>query len=63
MTRTVVVDVDECVGCEACVEVCPGMFVMGVCDLAQVQNPEGAGESEVEAAMELCPTNCIHWED
>ncbi|HAS89347.1 MAG TPA: ferredoxin [Desulfovibrio sp.] len=63
MTRTVVVDVDECVGCEACVEVCPGMFVMGACDLAQVQNPEGADESEIKEAMELCPTNCIQWEE
>ncbi len=63
MSRTVVVDVDECVGCEACVEVCPGLFVMGPGEIAQVSNPEGADEEQICEAMDLCPVNCITWED
>ncbi|WP_320005842.1 ferredoxin [Maridesulfovibrio sp.] len=63
MTRTVVVDVDECVGCEACVEECPDVFSMGPGDLALVHNPEGADDECIESAMELCPVNCIHWEE
>lgn len=63
MSRTVVIDVDTCIGCEACVEECPEVFSMGPGDLAQVHNPEGAGEAEIESAMELCPVNCITWED
>ncbi len=63
MARHVEIDVDECVGCEACVEVCPGVFAMGPGDIAQVINPEGGTEEEINEAIEICPANCISWED
>jgi len=63
MSRLVTVDIDVCIGCEACVEACPEVFSMGPGNLAQVYNPEGAPEGKIEEAMEMCPVNCILWED
>ncbi|SMF20635.1 ferredoxin [Desulfovibrio gilichinskyi] len=63
MSRLVTVDIDVCIGCEACVETCPEVFSMGPGDLAQVYNPDGASEDKIEEAMDTCPVNCILWED
>ncbi|OEU66757.1 MAG: ferredoxin [Desulfovibrio sp. S3730MH75] len=63
MSRAVTIDMDACIGCEACVEECPEVFSMGPGDLAQVYNPEGADEAKIEEAMDMCPVNCIIWED
>ncbi|ACS80902.1 MULTISPECIES: ferredoxin [Maridesulfovibrio] len=63
MGRTVAIDIDACIGCEACVEECPDVFAMGPGDLAQVTNPDGADEECIESAMDMCPVNCIIWED
>lgn len=63
MSRLVTVDIDTCIGCEACVEACPEVFSMGPGGLAQVFNPDGASEEKIEEAMDMCPVNCILWED
>ena len=63
MDRIVIVDIDVCIGCEACVEACPDVFSMGPGSLAQVYNPDGSDELMIEEVMELCPVNCILWEN
>lgn len=63
MGRSVAIDIDACIGCEACVEEAPEVFAMGPGDLAQVINPEGGDEKQIESAMDMCPANCIYWEE
>lgn len=63
MSRTVAIDMDACIGCEACVDECPEVFSMGPGDLALVYNPEGGNDEKIESAMDLCPVNCIYWEE
>lgn len=54
------IDIDECTACGACVEECPGVFRLVEGRYAQVVNPDGASESEIRAATEVCPVQCIH---
>lgn len=63
MARQVVIDIDVCIGCEACVEICPDVFSMGPAGFAQVINPEGGTDEEVSEAIEMCPVNCISVEE
>jgi len=58
------IDVDECIACGSCEEVCPGVFKLNEeLGYAQVTDPEGASEEEIQEAMNICPAQCIHWED
>lgn len=59
MAETVVVDQDECLGCEACVEICSSVFEMN--DDGKAEAIEGADASLdcVEEAVGSCPAGCI----
>ena len=58
------IELDECIGCGSCVEICPEVFVLNESlEKAQVINPEGCPEDKIEEAMEICPVHCIHCED
>ena len=64
MARRVVIDTDECTGCETCVELCPDVFKFNDADeVAEVINAEGDPEDCIEEAIDSCPVECIHWED
>lgn len=63
MARNVYVDQDECISCGACVDTCPDVFRMNDDNLAEVYNPNGASEDEIQEAIDSCPVECIHWED
>jgi len=62
MPRTPFVDADLCTGCELCVETVPEVFQMEG-DAATVANPEGAGEDEIQEAIDNCPVEAIAWQD
>ncbi len=64
MARKVVIDQDECEGCESCVEICPEVFGFDEeREVAYVIKEEGGPEDEIEEAMDNCPADCIHWEE
>ena len=64
MAKRVMIDADECIGCESCVEVCDKVFSFNEDDeKAEVILPEGGPEDCIEEAMEICPVECIHWEN
>jgi ferredoxin len=55
----IVIDEEECVGCEACVEVCPDVFEMNEDEeIAMVKDPDSTAEC-VEEAIDNCPNEAI----
>jgi len=55
----IVIDADECIGCESCVELCPDTFEMdGDGEKAIVINEDSDAKC-VEEAIETCPTEAI----
>lgn len=65
MAKRVVIDEDECVGCESCTDLCPDIFEFdeGTEKAKVIKQPEGGDIECVEEAIETCPTECIYWED
>ena len=64
MGDRVVIDTEECVGCETCVELCSEVFGFNEAEeKAEVILPEGGPEDCIEAAMDACPSSCIRWEE
>ncbi|ACV67456.1 ferredoxin [Desulfohalobium retbaense] len=60
----VVIDHDECIGCESCVEICPEVFAMDEDEgKAYVIKEEGGPEDQIQEAIDSCPSECISWED
>ncbi|MFW5488065.1 MAG: ferredoxin [Desulfovibrio sp.] len=64
MSKTVTLNEDDCIGCQACVDICPGVFgfIEGE-GKALVINPDGGTEEEILEAMDICPVSCISWEE
>ncbi len=55
----VVIDPDECIGCESCVEICPDVFEMDDDgEKAIVINADATSDC-VEEAIETCPNEAI----
>lgn len=52
------VDVDLCIGCGSCVEICPEVFEMPE-DKAIVVGPDKCGTCNCQEAIDTCPTQAI----
>lgn len=64
MAKIVVIDQDECTGCETCVELCSEVFAFNENEQkAEVVLPEGGPEDCIEEAIATCPVECIRWEE
>jgi ferredoxin len=71
MPRIPIVDKEACIGCEACVHICPEVFRMEEPDSGShhhdhksvVYNPFGAPAAKIEQAMDSCPVACITWQE
>ncbi len=60
MAKQVVIDTDECIGCETCVELCPEIFAFDEeTEKAYVIKPEGGDKDCIEEAIGSCPAACI----
>jgi ferredoxin len=77
MVRTAYIEFIKCVGCEACVELCPGIFRMNE-DTGRAEIiPESMAENSmqdsgingdnteecIQRAINICPADCIHWNE
>ncbi|UZP66813.1 ferredoxin [Desulfovibrio mangrovi] len=63
MAKILVIDPNECIACESCVELCPEAFRMSSDnELAEVIDAESKADC-VEDAINTCPVQCIKWED
>lgn len=60
MAKQVEIDQEECIGCEACVELCPSVFAFDD-DEEKAYVIDGADpESDcVDEAIASCPAECI----
>lgn len=64
MGGIVVINTDECIGCETCVELCPDIFHFdSEAEKAVVAKEDDEDEECVEEAIESCPVECIFRED
>ena len=63
MSRKVIMDEAECIGCGSCQEICPEVFQLDTAtEKAHIIKPEGGPEEPIEEAMGECPMSCIFWE-
>ncbi len=53
-----IVDQDACIGCGACVDLCPEVFELRE-DKAWVNGPEKCGTCNCQEAAESCPVDAI----
>ena len=61
MAQEVYVDQDAYIGCGLCASVVPEVFRLNDDGVSEVFDLEGAGEANIQEAIDSCPVNCIHW--
>jgi ferredoxin len=57
-----VIDLGDCVDCEACLDLSPSVFRRNDAGYIEVVDLEEYPEEEVEEAIKNCPADCIAWE-
>jgi len=57
-----VIDLGECVDCDACLDLCPSVFRRNDTGYIEVVDLEEYPEEEVQEAIKNCPADCIVWE-
>lgn len=58
-----VVDQETCIGCGACVEVCPTVFELREDEKAWVIGPDKCDTCNCQEAIDICPTQAISWSE
>ena len=58
-----VIELGECVDCDACTEVCPALFRRNDAGYIEVIELPEYLEEELEEAIKNCPADCITWEE
>ena len=53
------VDQDTCIGCGTCVSLCPKVFKIGDTGKAEVSDPAGDSEENIQMAIDSCPVAAI----
>jgi len=61
--KQVIIDEDECLGCSACVELCPDIFAFNEDEnKAYVTESESEDQNCIDEAIASCPASCIRQE-
>ncbi len=63
MTRAPVLDLSECVDCDACLELCPDVFKRNEAGYIEVASLSSYPEACIEEAINCCRSGCIRWEE
>ncbi len=58
MGKKVIIDEEECMGCEACIEIAPEVFQFNG-EKAYVVKEDVSDEGLIQEAMDSCPASCI----
>ncbi len=61
MPKTLVVNQDECIGCELCANICPKVFKM-IDGKSHVVDQNADSKENIEQAIVSCPVQSIKWE-
>jgi len=59
MTKKIIVDKELCIGCGACVNLCPGIFELDSDGKSSVIIEKGCGQCDCEGAINSCPVGAI----
>lgn len=60
MPRKVTIEIDECIGCQTCVELCPEVFDFDADTEKALVRSEATGNEEcIDEAADSCPVSCI----
>ncbi len=61
MSKKVTIDEDECTGCGTCESLAPDIFKMDDnTGKAIVIKAVGGDQSDIDSAIDACPSTCIH---
>jgi len=63
MGKSLTVDMGECVGCDACVELCPRVFGRSPLGYIEVKEEKPQEDDCIREVINCCPTGCIRWEE
>ena len=64
MKKIPVIDISRCTDCESCLEICPDVFQRNLeTGLIEVADLTGYPEEDVDQAINICPEDCISWEE
>lgn len=55
----IVIEQDECIGCETCVELCPDVFEMDADGEKAIVIDEDSEADCVDECIDTCPAECI----
>jgi ferredoxin len=56
------IDTSECIGCGACVEICPAVFRLSEDAVAELVRDDVPDPLCAQEAIDTCPVECLHWE-
>jgi len=64
MLRVPVIDLHGCTDCEACLELCPEVFIKNSDTyIIEIVALSEYPENEIQTVISMCPCDCISWED
>ena len=63
MTKVPSIDLGKCVGCDACLELCPDVFKQNEAGYIEVTVLDIYPEECIQEAINCCPSGCIFWEE
>ena len=63
MKRIPVVDIADCIDCGGCIELCPDVFRKNEMGNIEVVSLLEYPHSAIQEAINICPADCITWEE